>query len=62
MPGVIELAKFRKKPEKKDRLAYYCQNCNSEQFRLSASGTVVCAACEYRMRNLAVTFLQKEPA
>jgi DNA-directed RNA polymerase subunit RPC12/RpoP len=35
-------------------LEYYCERCESEQFRLLTAGDVHCARCGARMANLQV--------
>ena len=34
---------------------FFCQRCESEQFKLFSSGIVHCGHCGARMRNLSVT-------
>jgi ribosomal protein L37AE/L43A len=34
---------------------FFCQRCESEQFKLFSSGVVHCAHCGARMRNLSVS-------
>lgn len=38
----------------REGLEYYCERCDSEEFRLYTAGTVHCARCGARMANLQV--------
>ena len=43
-----------------DPARYFCQQCNSEQFRLLACGTIRCSACGVRMSNIRVRQVRPE--
>ncbi len=38
----------------REGLEYYCERCDSEEFRLYTAGAVHCARCGARMANLQV--------
>ncbi len=63
MENVIQLSEYRKARKPAVNLAvaqeppphYFCQRCDTDQFKLFASGVVHCAHCNAMMRNILVT-------
>jgi ribosomal protein L37AE/L43A len=63
MGTIVQLSAFRKarKPVQEDAVAqeppphYFCQRCDTDQFKLYASGLVHCANCAALMRNIVIT-------
>jgi DNA-directed RNA polymerase subunit RPC12/RpoP len=45
---------LRPRADPRSGLEYYCERCESEEFRLYTAGTVHCARCGARMANLQV--------
>ena len=68
MENVVRLADYLKRrkvsrrhvPVQDGGAQYYCLRCDSEDFKLFASGTVHCTHCGSLMRNLAVATTQSE--
>jgi len=67
MENIVRLAEYRSRrkaarpgsaphPQAAPELGaqYFCTRCDSDEFKLSAAGTVHCAHCAALMRNLAV--------
>jgi ribosomal protein L37AE/L43A len=62
MEKVVQLSEYRKarKPAPAEAVAqeppphYFCQRCDTDQFKLYASGVVHCAHCGALMRNILV--------
>jgi predicted SprT family Zn-dependent metalloprotease len=53
--SILELAKYRKVPEKKPKpYEYYCKPCNAGFFRLLENGEVRCGSCDTPIRNIQV--------
>ena len=52
---VISLDSKRKKPELDLGPEFYCLRCETNSFRLYASGVVHCGSCGAMMRNLFIT-------
>ena len=67
MENIVRLAEYRskrRKPPKRVAPAahpadggaqYFCTRCDSDEFKLSATGMVHCAHCSALMRNLLIT-------
>ena len=63
MENIVRLAEYRKrrKPPKRPSAPaeigaqYFCTRCDSDEFKLSATGMVHCAHCSALMRNLLIT-------
>ena len=68
MENIVRLAEYRSKRRKPPKRAaqpaahplevgaqYFCTRCDSDEFKLSATGMVHCAHCSALMRNLLIT-------
>ena len=64
MENIVRLAEYRskrrkppKRPSERAEIGaqYFCTRCDSDDFKLSATGMVHCAHCTALMRNLLVT-------
>ena len=61
MENVIQLSEYRKSAKKNVAAQpdtaphYFCQRCDTDKFKLYASGLVHCAHCSALMRNIGVT-------
>jgi len=66
--NVVRLAEFRRRKTTAQRAGagsepgaqYFCLRCESEDFRLYASGTIHCAKCGALIRNIKIS--PREPA
>jgi predicted SprT family Zn-dependent metalloprotease len=54
--SVLELAKYRKVPEKKQPkpYEYYCKPCNYGYFKLLENGDIRCGSCDIKIRDIQV--------
>jgi hypothetical protein len=65
MKNVIRLDDYRqprrpaREPRAPDAPRFFCLNCDTDQFKLYASGTVHCATCGALIRNVEATNLQE---
>jgi hypothetical protein len=64
MENIVRLAEYRKRRQARapkppappaDAAQYFCTRCDSDDFKLGATGMVHCAHCGALMRNLLVT-------
>ena len=62
MDNVVRLSDYRKagKPagrraRQHDRPHYFCQRCDTDSFKLYASGEIYCACCGALIRNILVS-------
>ena len=62
MENIVRLADYRKRRQAAGRAVkpqlgaqYFCTRCDSDEFKLSATGMVHCAHCSALMRNLLIT-------
>ena len=69
MENVVRLADYRRRragrgarraPAHDSGAQYYCLRCDSEDFKLFASGSVHCTHCGSLMRNLSIATTQTE--
>jgi len=66
MKNVIRLDDHRqprrppREPRVPDAPRFFCLNCDTDQFKLYASGTVHCATCGALIRNVEVSNLQEK--
>ena len=62
MENIVQLAEYRKRRKPAKRASapadigaqYFCTRCDSDEFKLSATGMVHCAHCSALMRNLLI--------
>jgi ribosomal protein L37AE/L43A len=61
MANVVRLSEFRRRKSQAQRAAapepgaqYFCLRCETDQFRLYATGTIHCAKCGALIRNIRV--------
>ena len=65
MKNIVRLDDYRRPrraarlPRVPDAPRFFCLNCDTDQFKLYASGTVHCATCGALIRNVEVTNLQE---
>jgi hypothetical protein len=61
MTPILQLDDFRKKPKaKKNDLSgprYFCCTCDSDEFKVMASGDIHCANCTARIRTIVAKVL-----
>jgi len=62
MHNIVRLDEYRKqrkgtrssRPQAPDAPRYFCLSCDTDQFKLYASGTVHCATCGALIRNVQI--------
>lgn len=61
MEKIVQLDSYRKarksacSPKTPDAPRFFCRSCDSDQFKLYASGTVHCAKCAALIRNIEIS-------
>lgn len=61
MENIVRLDEYRKArkparaPKAPDAPRFFCLSCDTDQFKLYASGSVHCAACGALIRNIGVS-------